>query len=149
MKDKKYRKVRDQCHYTGEYRGAAHRKYNLKRGAPRKIRIAFHNRSYYDYHFIIKELPEEFKKQFTCLGGNTEKYITFIVPTEKVVTRIDKSGEEVTKKYILHITIYCFLKEFVELNVNTDTIIKNVKYAELNINIATISLNIQTLKMIK
>ena len=24
LKDKKYRKVRDQCCYTGEYRGAAH-----------------------------------------------------------------------------------------------------------------------------
>ena len=25
LKDKKYCKVRDQCHYTGEYRGAADR----------------------------------------------------------------------------------------------------------------------------
>ena len=24
LKDKKYRKVRDHCHYAGEYRGAAH-----------------------------------------------------------------------------------------------------------------------------
>ena len=24
LKDKKYRKVRDHCHYTGEYRGAPH-----------------------------------------------------------------------------------------------------------------------------
>ena len=27
-----------------------------------------------DYHFIIKELAEEFKEHFTCLGENTEKY---------------------------------------------------------------------------
>ena len=26
--------------------------------------------------FIIKQLVEEFKKQFTCLGENTEKYKT-------------------------------------------------------------------------
>ena len=33
----------------------------------------------------------------------TEKYITFTVPTEKGVTRIDKNGEKVTKiiSYIL------------------------------------------------
>ena len=38
--------------------------------------------------FIIKELAEEFKKQFTCLRENTEKYTTFTVPIEKEVTRI-------------------------------------------------------------
>ena len=69
----------------------------------KKIPIVFHNGSNYDYHFIIKELAEEFKKQFTCLGENTEKYIIFTVPIEKEVTRVDKNGEEVTKNtsYIL------------------------------------------------
>ena len=38
--------------------------------------------------------------------------------------------------------------EFIKLNVNTDTMIRNVKLAELNINIATAFLNTQTLKMI-
>ena len=41
-----------------------------------------------------------------------------------------------------------FLKEFIKLNVNTDTIIKNVKLAELKTNIANVFLNTQTLKMI-
>ena len=59
--------------------------------------MVFHNVSNYDYNFIIKELAEEFKKQFTCLGENTEKYITFAVPIEKYVTRIDKNGAEITK----------------------------------------------------
>ena len=73
----------------------------MKYSVPKKIPIAFHNESNYDYHFIIKELVEEFKKQFTCLGESTE-YITFTVPIEKEVTRIDHNGE-VTKKisYIL------------------------------------------------
>ena len=34
------------------------------------------------YHFIIKELAEQFKGKFKCLRENTEKYITFSVPTE-------------------------------------------------------------------
>ena len=50
-----------------------------------------------------KELLEEFKKQFTFLGENTEKYITFTVSIEKEITRIHKNGEEITKSisYIL------------------------------------------------
>ena len=61
--------------------------------------IALHNGSNYGYYFFVK-LAEEFKKQFTCLGEKTEKYITFTVPIEKEVTRIDKNGAEITKKYI-------------------------------------------------
>ena len=103
LKDKKYRKVRDHCHYTGEYRGAVYSICNLKHSVPKKIPIVFHNGSNNDYHFIIKELAEEFKKQFTCLGENTEKYITFTVPIQKEVTRTDINGEEITKNisYIL------------------------------------------------
>ena len=40
-----------------------------------------------------------------------------------------------------------FLTEFIELNVNTDMMIKNVKLSELNISIVTVFLNIKTLKM--
>ena len=39
-----------------------------------------------------------------------------------------------------------FLKEFIELNVNLDTMIKNMKHVELNISIATVFSNIQTFK---
>ena len=97
MKDKKYRKVRYPCHYTGKYRGSAHSICSLKYSVPKNIPIALHNASNYDYHFTIKELVEEFKKQFTCLGENTEKYITFTVPIEEEVTRIDKNGEKTPK----------------------------------------------------
>ena len=55
---------------------AAHSICNLKYSVPKKIPIVFHNGSNYEYHFIIKELAEEFKKQFTCSRKNTEKHIT-------------------------------------------------------------------------
>ena len=61
MKDKKYRKVRDYCHYKEKYRGAAHSICNLKYSAPKKIPIVFHKWSNYDYYFIIKELAKKFK----------------------------------------------------------------------------------------
>ena len=60
LKDKKYRKVRDHCHYTGKYRGVTHSMCKLKYSVPKENSIAFHNGSSYDNHFIIKELGEEF-----------------------------------------------------------------------------------------
>ena len=73
--DKKYRKVRDHCHYTEKFRGAAHNICNLRHKIPREIPVAFYNGSTYDYHFIIKQLTIEFKGNFDCLGEDTEKYI--------------------------------------------------------------------------
>ena len=69
-------KVRDHCHYTGKYRTAAHRICNLRYKTSKEIPVIFHNGSAYDYHFIIKELPEEFEGQFECFGENTKKYVT-------------------------------------------------------------------------
>ena len=64
MKGKKYHKVRDHCHYTEEYRGLAHSICNLKYSMPKKVHATFQNGSNYDYHFIIKEWPATFEKQF-------------------------------------------------------------------------------------
>ena len=62
MKDEKYSKVRDNCHYTGKHGGAAHSICRLKYSVSQKIHILFRNRSKYDYDFIIEGLAEEFKK---------------------------------------------------------------------------------------
>ena len=48
-----------------------HSIHNLKYSAPKKISIAFHNGSNYDYHFIIKEFVEECKKKITYLREYT------------------------------------------------------------------------------
>ena len=112
LKDKKYFKVTDYCRYAGKYRGAAHSICNLKYSLPKQISIDFHDWSNYDYHFIIKDLAEELKKQFSCLGENTENYITFIVPIEKEVTRIEKNGEEITKKYFTYYNLLIQLNKW-------------------------------------
>ena len=78
--NKNYHEVRDHCHYTGKYKGAAHNICNLRYKTPKEIPVAFHNGSTYDHHFIIKKLAETFEGKFECLGENTEKYITFPVP---------------------------------------------------------------------
>ena len=33
----------------------------------------------------MKELSEEFKEQFECLGENTEKYMAFLLPINKEI----------------------------------------------------------------
>ena len=86
--DKDYinrKKVKDHCHYTGKFRGAAHSKCNLNYKVPKDIPIIIHNASY-DTHFIINQLAEEFKGELNCIGKNMEKYITFSV-------RIKKEGD--------------------------------------------------------
>ena len=57
-------KVRDHCHFTGKYRGAAHNTCNLRYKIPKNIPVIFHNGSTYDYHFVIKELACEFEGNF-------------------------------------------------------------------------------------
>ena len=81
--NEKYCKVRDHCHYTGKFRGAAHNYCNLKYRIPKEILIVFHDGSTYDYHFTIKRLAIEIKGKFDCLAENTEKYITFLTPIYK------------------------------------------------------------------
>ena len=83
-----YHKVKDHCHYTGKFRGAAHNICNLRYKTP------FHNGSTYDYDFIIKQLAKEFDGRFECLAENTEKYITFSVPIKKELD----NGKTVTYK---------------------------------------------------
>ena len=93
--DKKNYKVRDHCHYTGKYRGAAHNICNIRYKVSKEIPIVFHNGSTYDYHFIVKEIAKEFDGNFECLGENTEKYITFSVPINK---KIENKDLEITFK---------------------------------------------------
>ena len=47
------------------------------------------------------------KKQFTCLGENIEKYITFTIPIEKEAKRIDINEEEITKNI-------CYILQFID-----------------------------------
>ena len=91
--NKKYYKVRDHCHYTGKYRGAAHDICNLRYKIPKEIPVVFHNGSTYDYRFIIKELVKEFEGNFECLDENTEKYITFSAPLKKKIKNKNKTLE--------------------------------------------------------
>ena len=53
--DKNY-KVRDHCHFTGRYPGAADNSCNLKYRKPNFTPLVFHNLTGYDSHLFIKNL---------------------------------------------------------------------------------------------
>ena len=92
-KSKNYRNVRDHCYFTGKYRGVVHSICHSKFNVIDEIPEVFHNGSNYDYHFIIKELANQFGRKFECPGKNTEKYEHFSVSIEKEVTKIDEDSK--------------------------------------------------------
>ena len=69
-------KVRDHCHLTGEYRGAAHNKCNLNFKLPKFYPVIFHNLSGYDTHMFIKDLAET-PGEINCISKTEENYISF------------------------------------------------------------------------
>ena len=75
--DPRNRKVKDYCHYTGLYSGAAHKNCNLKYKISDHIPIVFHNLSGYDCHLFIKELGRRFNKN--DIAESKEKYISLNV----------------------------------------------------------------------
>ena len=71
-------KVRDHCHVTGKFRGAAHNKCNLKLRVPRKLPIIFHNLQGYDGHIVFKE-PHNFDVDIAVDPKGIDKYMSIIV----------------------------------------------------------------------
>ena len=69
-------KVRDHCHFTGEYRGAAHNQCNLRCRKPRILPVIFHNLQGYDSHLFIKQLAK-LEGKLECIPSTEEKYISF------------------------------------------------------------------------
>ena len=92
-------KVFDQCHYSGRYRGAAHRNCNLMYRIPLFIPVVFHNLSGYDAHLFIRELADTVSggARMGVIARNKEDYISFSI---KVVVDkyIDKNGVEKDKE---------------------------------------------------
>ena len=92
-------RVRDHCHYTGCYRGAAHNSCNLKYRKPESVPVFFHNLTGYDSHLFIKKLGSSNKKEtIECIPNNEEKYITF---TKTIITGqyTNKKGESKNKTF--------------------------------------------------
>lgn len=73
-------RVRDHCHITGLYRGAAHQSCNLKYQISRNIPVVMHNFSGYDSHLLVRKLGsnKQIHGEISIIPNNSEKYISFI-----------------------------------------------------------------------
>ena len=110
--DRRNRKVRDYCRYTGLYRGAAHNNCNLKHQMPDHIPIVIHNLGGYDAHLFIRELGKRFNKNdIGVIAENKEKYISFNVRINVRLAGVSKKdGTEVHKSiWLRFIDSYRFM----------------------------------------
>ena len=88
-------KVRDHCHFTGQYRGAAHNSCNLQCRKPMILPIIFHNLQGYDAHLFIKQLaclPGE----LNCIPSTEEKYISFSKKIKVDEYKSRRTGESIS-----------------------------------------------------
>ena len=114
---RKNEKVKDHCHYTGRFRGAAHNSCNLKYKKPKFIPVVFHNLSGYDSHLFIKNLGFT-DGNIDCIPNNEEKYISF---TKNTVTGsyTNKEGKDKPIKHkIRFIDSFKFMSDSLESLVN-------------------------------
>ena len=95
--DESEKKVRDHCHFTGKYRGAAHNKCNLQFKKTKFTPVFFHNLSGYDAHLFVKNLGKS-EGNIKCIPNNEEKYISF--SKDIVVGEYEKDGK---KRVIINI----------------------------------------------
>ena len=115
-------KVKDHCHYTARYRGAAHMKCNLQYKIPSYIPIVFHNLSGYDAHLFIKELAAYSTEgeKMGVIAKNKEDYISFSIKVE-VDKYIDKNGIEKSKEIELR-----FIDSFKLMSSSLDSLVNNL-----------------------
>ena len=128
--DKKFEKddkVRDHCHYTGKYRGAACISCNSKMKNPKFIPVVFHNLQNYDSHLFIKNLGFS-EGEINCIPKTEEKYISF---SKKIV--VGEFFSKKTQEYIQVKRELRFVDSLKFMSSSLDKLVKNLDPDELNI----------------
>ena len=120
-------KVRDDCHFTGRYRGAAHNRCNLRYRKPTFTPVVIHNLTNYDAHLFVKHLGYS-EGDISCIANNEEKYISFskkiTVDTYKKSSITDDGDIYSVDKPISH-TIR-FIDSFRFMSTSLDKLVNNL-----------------------
>ena len=112
-------KVRDHCHFTGRYQGAAHNSCNLKYRKPNFTPVVFHNLSGYDSHLFIKNLGFT-AGNIDCIPNNEERYISFTTNIE-VGSYMNSAGETKPKYHKIR-----FIDSFKFMDVSLEKLVNNL-----------------------
>ena len=112
-------KVRDHCHFTGRYRGAAHNSCNLKYRKPNFTPVVFHNPSGYDSHLFIKNLGFT-AGNIDCIPNNEERYISFTKNIE-VGSYMNSEGETKPKYHKIR-----FIDNFKFMDARLEKLVNNL-----------------------
>ena len=123
---RKNEKVKDHCHYTGRFRGAAHNSCNLNYKKPKFIPVVFHNLSGYDSHLFIKNLGFT-DGTIDCIPNNEEKYISFTKNTV-VGSYTNKEGKDIPIKHKIR-----FIDSFKFMSTSLESLVNNLPDDAFNI----------------
>ena len=127
-------KVRDHCHLTGKYIGAAHDYCNKNYQIPKFFPVIFHNLTGYDSHIFIKNLGVSERSAMgskipgliNCIPNNEEKYISFTkdIEVDRFMEKDEKTSEDkevIVKQEIRFIDSFKFMASSLDkLTANLD-----------------------------
>ena len=124
------RKVRDHCHFSGRFRGAAHSLCNFKFQRPKFTPVFFHNLQNYDAHLFVRALGTlDEVLSVTCIPNNEEKYISFSLKFELKKERREVAEGE-WKEFVVKHEIR-FLDSFKLTLAGLSSLVENLPREEL------------------
>ena len=128
--DGNLRKVRDHCHFSGRFRGAAHSLCNFKFQRPKFTPVFFHNLQNYDAHLFVRALGTlDEVLSVTCIPNNEEKYISFSLKFELKKERKEVAEGE-WKEFVVKHEIR-FLDSFKFTLAGLSSLVENLPKEEL------------------
>lgn len=115
------KKVRDHCHISEVYRGAACNRCNLKLKLSNRIPVVFHNLRGYDSHLLIQKIGK-FKRPINIIPNNMKKYISFSIGTE--IDYYNKVSKIIKRRIVYNLT---FIDSFQFMPSSLSQLVDNLK----------------------
>ena len=121
-------RVRDHCHITGHYRGAAHSRCNLRARTVKELPVFVHNLKGYDAHLLFQGVADVVG-DVSVIATNAEKYISFTIAVGEVIMTTDGPVEGEPDMKVLGKLVFKDSMQF--LASGLDKLAKNLTPADL------------------